>query len=210
MENGMDPFHCTSGARFVVSMHELQQTCERRKCLCRFLDKPVSRPNLDFSAKTEQPNKASGCQVLLYNICSIFKRSHRRRTGMSQICTKGHRMNWDCLNVSCFGRFIPVSVADGALPRHFCHSHAAVDADSVTASAADGARVAELSQWPLAAGARPLAVILGVALCASPSKLLELEFHPPALAKPPLLEMKQVSFKFVAKEGHQVHQLQPL
>lgn len=49
----------------------------------------------------------------------------------------------------------------------------------MAASEAHGARVPELSQRPLAAGTRPLAVLAGVALGPSPSKLLEVLLHPP-------------------------------
>lgn len=70
-------------------------------------------------------------------------------------------------------------MADRAPPVLRSHAHAALAADPVAASEAHGARVPELSQWPLAAGTRPLAVLAGVALCASPSQLLEFMLHPP-------------------------------
>lgn len=44
---------------------------------------------------------------------------------------------------------------------------------------AHGARVPQLAQRPLAAGAGALAVLPGGALGASPPQLLELQLHPP-------------------------------
>lgn len=73
----------------------------------------------------------------------------------------------------------PVGMADCAPPVLASHTHAAPSADPVAASDTQSARVPELSQWPLAAGTGPLAVLVGVALCASPPKLLEVVLHPP-------------------------------
>ena len=73
----------------------------------------------------------------------------------------------------------PVGMADGAPPALCPHVHAAPAADPVAASEAQSARVPELSQWPLAAGTCALTVLVGVALCASPPKLLEVMLHPP-------------------------------
>lgn len=75
----------------------------------------------------------------------------------------------------------PVGVADRALPVRcsHAHAHAAPAADPVAAAVADCARVPELSQRPLAAGAGVFTILPGIALCTSPTKLLELMFHPP-------------------------------
>jgi len=72
---------------------------------------------------------------------------------------------------------LPVCIAHRALPIR-C-SYAALVADAVAAATAHGARVPELSERPLAAGAGPLAVLSGKALGALPSKLLQLVLHPP-------------------------------
>lgn len=73
----------------------------------------------------------------------------------------------------------PVGVADGALPLGRWHAHAAAVADAVAAAVAHGARVPQLAQRPLAAGAGALAVLPGDALGASPPQILELQLHPP-------------------------------
>lgn len=70
-------------------------------------------------------------------------------------------------------------MADRALPARRSHAHATLSADAVAAAVADCARVPELSQGPLAAGASPLAVLPAETLGSSPSKLLELALHPP-------------------------------
>lgn len=70
-------------------------------------------------------------------------------------------------------------MAHGTFPVHCSHADTALAADPVAAAAAHLARVPELSQWPLAAGACVLAVLPGVALCTSASKLLEVKLHPP-------------------------------
>lgn len=84
------------------------------------------------------------------------------------------------LSIGCVTLYTaPVGVADRALPVRRSHAHTALAADPVATAAADCARVPELSQRPLAAGAGPLAVLSGGALGTSTSKLLELMFHPP-------------------------------
>lgn len=74
---------------------------------------------------------------------------------------------------------LPVGVADCALPLRSSHDHAASAADSVAAAVANRARVPELSQRPLAAGACPLPVLACVTLGSFPPQILELVFHPP-------------------------------
>lgn len=83
------------------------------------------------------------------------------------------------LNHLYFNLTAPVGVADGALPLGRRHAHAAAVADAVAAAVAHGARVPQLAQRPLAAGAGALAVLPGGALGASPPQLLELQLHPP-------------------------------
>lgn len=72
-------------------------------------------------------------------------------------------------------------MADSALPVRSSHAHAALAADPVAAASAHSARVPELSQGPLAAGAGPLPVLPGKALGTFPTELLELMFHPPEI-----------------------------
>lgn len=73
----------------------------------------------------------------------------------------------------------PISVADRALPVLCSHTHTAPAADAVAAATAHCPWIPKLSQRPLAAGASMLAVLPGGALCASPSKLLQLMLHLP-------------------------------
>ena len=70
-------------------------------------------------------------------------------------------------------------MAHGTFPVQRSHADAALAADPVAAAPAHSARVPELSQRPLAAGAGALAVLSRVALCASASNLLEVKLHPP-------------------------------
>lgn len=88
----------------------------------------------------------------------------------------------------------PVGMADCAPPALCSHAHAAPAADPVAASEAQSAWVPELSQRPLTAGTRPLAVLVGVALCASPSKLLQVMLHPPD-------DNDKYSFNWAAEEN---------
>lgn len=73
----------------------------------------------------------------------------------------------------------PIGVTDRALPVLRSHTHTAPAADAVAAATAHCPWIPELSQRPLAAGASTLAVLPDGALCASPSKLLQLVLHLP-------------------------------
>lgn len=97
------------------------------------------------------------------------------------------------LVVRWFSSTVPVGMADCALPAHCSHTYAALAADPVAAAAADSPWVPELSQGPLAPSAGPLTILPGRILRTSPSKLLELTFHPPEVREHGKLQTTCVS-----------------